>query len=61
MGVEYEKIDSGTKVDIHRKQTEMIKQYEQKNGKLMEMTAIQIIQLIDLVLKLIKKRTGKIV
>ena len=61
MGVEYEKIDSGTKIDMHRKQTEMIKQYEQKNGKLMEMTAIQIIQLIDLVLKLIKKRTGKIV
>ena len=33
MGVEYEKIDSGTKIDMHRKQTEIIKQYEQENGK----------------------------
>ncbi len=28
MGVEYEKIDSGTKKDMHRKQTEMIKKSE---------------------------------
>ena len=33
MGVIYEKIDSGTKIDMHRKQTEMIKQYEQENGR----------------------------
>lgn len=58
MGVEYEKIDSGTKKDMHRKQTEMIKQYEKENGKLMETTAIQII-----VIFLIKMRVsiGKIV
>ena len=33
MGVEYEKIDSGTKSDMHSQQTEMIKQYEKENGK----------------------------
>lgn len=33
MGVEYQKINSGTKNDMHSKQTEMIKQYEQENGR----------------------------
>ena len=33
MDVDYQKIDSGTKKDMHSKQTEMIKDYEQKHGK----------------------------
>ncbi|MCG3879443.1 hypothetical protein [Psychrobacter sp. Ps6] len=58
MGVEYEKIDSGTKIDMHSKKIEMIKQYEKESGKLMETIAIQII-----VIFLINMRvsTGKIV
>lgn len=33
MGVIYTPLDKGTKIDMHRKQTEMIKQYEQENGR----------------------------
>ena len=58
MGVEYEKIDSGTKIDMHRKQTEIIKQSEQESGKLMETTVIQII--VRFLIK-IKINIGKIV
>lgn len=58
MGVEYKKIDSGTKIDMHRKQTEMIKQYEKESGKLMETTVIQLI--VRFLIK-IKVNIGKIV
>lgn len=58
MGVEYEKIDLGTKKDMYSKQTKIIKQYEKESGKLMETI---VIQLTDQNLRLIKKPIGKIV
>lgn len=61
MGMRYKKIDSVTKKDMHSKQTEMIKQYEKENGKLMEMTVIQTIQSIVRFLIKIKFNIGKIV
>lgn len=33
MGVIYTPLEKGTKKEMHRKQTEMIKQYEKENGK----------------------------
>ncbi len=57
-GVEYQKIDLGTKKDMYSKQTKIIKQYEKESGKLMETI---VIQLTDQNLRLIKKPIGKIV
>lgn len=61
MGVIYTPLEKGTKKEMHRKQTEMIKQYEKESGKLMETTVIQTIQSIVRFLIKIKVNIGKIV